>query len=161
MFFCVFFVFFLCFVCTPRDLEKKKRKEDITETERRKKKEKEKKEKKMADGTKIGKCILVLSGKGGVGKSTVACQLAFTLAQNGFKVGVLDVDLCGPRFGFVFGCVIVYVLFCSVLVGLVLGFLVFGFCLVWDLFIFFLVGLDTLCFPFFDFLFQCSQDSWC
>lgn len=40
--------------------------------------------------------ILVLSGKGGVGKSTVAAQLASTLAHRGFSVGVLDVDVCGP-----------------------------------------------------------------
>ncbi|XP_038064234.1 cytosolic Fe-S cluster assembly factor NUBP2-like [Patiria miniata] len=40
--------------------------------------------------------ILVLSGKGGVGKSTVTTQLALTLRQNGLKVGVLDIDLCGP-----------------------------------------------------------------
>ncbi|XP_068631909.1 cytosolic Fe-S cluster assembly factor Nubp2 homolog [Battus philenor] len=40
--------------------------------------------------------ILVLSGKGGVGKSTVSTQLALTLKEKGFKVGLLDVDLCGP-----------------------------------------------------------------
>ncbi|XP_028395562.1 cytosolic Fe-S cluster assembly factor NUBP2 homolog [Dendronephthya gigantea] len=40
--------------------------------------------------------ILVLSGKGGVGKSTVASQLACTLYKMGMKVGLLDVDLCGP-----------------------------------------------------------------
>ena len=40
--------------------------------------------------------LAVLSGKGGVGKSTVACQLALGLAAAGKKVGVLDVDLCGP-----------------------------------------------------------------
>uniref|UniRef100_A0AAV1TDS5 Cytosolic Fe-S cluster assembly factor NUBP1 homolog n=1 Tax=Peronospora matthiolae TaxID=2874970 RepID=A0AAV1TDS5_9STRA len=40
--------------------------------------------------------ILVLSGKGGVGKSTVACQLAFALASKGFQVGLLDVDITGP-----------------------------------------------------------------
>jgi len=40
--------------------------------------------------------ILVLSGKGGVGKSTTACQLAFTLAAEGNAVGLLDVDICGP-----------------------------------------------------------------
>nr|CAG4648781.1 EOG090X0A5B [Polyphemus pediculus] len=40
--------------------------------------------------------ILVLSGKGGVGKSTVSTQLALTLQLSGFKVGLLDVDLCGP-----------------------------------------------------------------
>ncbi|KAK9888299.1 hypothetical protein WA026_000559 [Henosepilachna vigintioctopunctata] len=40
--------------------------------------------------------ILVLSGKGGVGKSTVSAQLALTLKEKGFKVGLLDIDLCGP-----------------------------------------------------------------
>eukprot|EP00608_Synchroma_pusillum_P012676 CAMPEP_0198420812 /NCGR_PEP_ID=MMETSP1452-20131203/1186_1 /TAXON_ID=1181717 /ORGANISM="Synchroma pusillum, Strain CCMP3072" /LENGTH=349 /DNA_ID=CAMNT_0044140989 /DNA_START=20 /DNA_END=1069 /DNA_ORIENTATION=+ len=40
--------------------------------------------------------ILVLSGKGGVGKSTVAAQLAFSLAAEGKSVGLLDVDICGP-----------------------------------------------------------------
>jgi len=40
--------------------------------------------------------IIVLSGKGGVGKSTVATQLAFSLQRLGKKVGLLDIDLCGP-----------------------------------------------------------------
>ncbi|KAK7110177.1 cytosolic Fe-S cluster assembly factor NUBP2 homolog [Littorina saxatilis] len=40
--------------------------------------------------------IVVLSGKGGVGKSTVAVQLALALRAKGKKVGLLDVDLCGP-----------------------------------------------------------------
>ncbi len=44
----------------------------------------------------IGKKILVLSGKGGVGKSTVAVNIAAELARKGFKVGLLDVDLHGP-----------------------------------------------------------------
>jgi Mrp family chromosome partitioning ATPase len=40
--------------------------------------------------------ILVLSGKGGVGKSTVAVQLSLGLVEAGHRVGLLDVDLCGP-----------------------------------------------------------------
>jgi len=40
--------------------------------------------------------ILVLSGKGGVGKSTVSSQLALLLASKGLDVGLLDLDICGP-----------------------------------------------------------------
>lgn len=40
--------------------------------------------------------VLVLSGKGGVGKSTVAIQLAYALKESGKRVGILDIDLCGP-----------------------------------------------------------------
>ena len=40
--------------------------------------------------------IMVLSGKGGVGKSTVAVNIAVALALEGKQVGILDVDLHGP-----------------------------------------------------------------
>lgn len=40
--------------------------------------------------------ILVLSGKGGVGKSTVAANIAMTFAMRGLNVGLLDVDIHGP-----------------------------------------------------------------
>lgn len=46
--------------------------------------------------SKIKKKLLVLSGKGGVGKSTVAVNIAFGLALKGFKVGILDIDIHGP-----------------------------------------------------------------
>ena len=44
----------------------------------------------------IGLKLLVLSGKGGVGKSTVAANLAVSLARRGKAVGLLDVDVHGP-----------------------------------------------------------------
>ncbi|CAG79727.1 YALI0E19074p [Yarrowia lipolytica CLIB122] len=47
--------------------------------------------------------VLVLSGKGGVGKSSVTTQLALTLAAQGKKVGVLDIDLTGPSIPRFFG----------------------------------------------------------
>ncbi|HEX7665127.1 MAG TPA: P-loop NTPase, partial [Polyangiaceae bacterium] len=40
--------------------------------------------------------VLVMSGKGGVGKSTVATNLTMALARSGFRVGLLDADIYGP-----------------------------------------------------------------
>lgn len=45
---------------------------------------------------KIKNKILVMSGKGGVGKSTVSVNLALSLAKRGHTVGLMDVDLHGP-----------------------------------------------------------------
>jgi ATP-binding protein involved in chromosome partitioning len=51
----------------------------------------------MVDAQKnIKHKIIVLSGKGGVGKSTVAVNLAVSLANQGNKVGLLDIDIHGP-----------------------------------------------------------------
>jgi ATP-binding protein involved in chromosome partitioning len=46
--------------------------------------------------SKIKHTLIVLSGKGGVGKSTVAVNLAMSLSMKGFKTGLLDVDIHGP-----------------------------------------------------------------
>ncbi|PPJ51336.1 hypothetical protein CBER1_08613 [Cercospora berteroae] len=51
----------------------------------------------------IKKIVLVLSGKGGVGKSSVTTQLALSLSLQGHSVGVLDVDLTGPSIPRFFG----------------------------------------------------------
>jgi len=45
---------------------------------------------------KIKNKFIVLSGKGGVGKTSVSVNIAIALAQKGFKVGLMDVDLHGP-----------------------------------------------------------------
>jgi len=55
-------------------------------------------EKKVTDTlAKIKNRLLVFSGKGGVGKSTVAANLALAFAQKGLEIGLLDVDIHGPN----------------------------------------------------------------
>ncbi len=47
--------------------------------------------------SEVNKIVMVISGKGGVGKSTVASNLALSLAEKGKKIGLLDIDIHGPN----------------------------------------------------------------
>jgi ATP-binding protein involved in chromosome partitioning len=56
-----------------------------------------------AERAHLGRVIAISSGKGGVGKSTVAANLAVALAEAGHRVGVMDADVYGPNIPRMFG----------------------------------------------------------
>ena len=55
------------------------------------------------EGTRVGKVIGVVSGKGGVGKSMVTSLLAVLASRAGYRTAVLDADITGPSIPTVFG----------------------------------------------------------
>ncbi len=55
------------------------------------------------ENSHIGHTIAVMSGKGGVGKSSVSALLAVAMARQGFKTGLLDADITGPSIPKLFG----------------------------------------------------------
>lgn len=58
---------------------------------------------KCAEENHIKKIVGVISGKGGVGKSTVTSLLALEMAKRGYKVGIMDADITGPSIPKAFG----------------------------------------------------------
>ncbi|SHN82279.1 Mrp/NBP35 family ATP-binding protein [Desulfitobacterium chlororespirans] len=58
---------------------------------------------KAQQASNIKNVIAVMSGKGGVGKSSVTSMLAVSLMRQGFKVGILDADITGPSIPRIFG----------------------------------------------------------
>lgn len=51
----------------------------------------------------IKRLIAISGGKGGIGKSLIASTLALTLSKLGYKVGLLDLDFCGPSVNIILG----------------------------------------------------------
>jgi len=71
--------------------------------QQQKKQEQQQEEMIQSSLSRIKNKLFVLSGKGGVGKSSVSANLAAALAARGFKTGLMDVDLHGPSIGHMFG----------------------------------------------------------
>ena len=79
-----------CDTCTQSDCAARTQKDGETSAEF------EQRQRLQSRLCRIGKKIVVLSGKGGVGKSTVAVNLAVSLMLAGKRTGLLDVDIHGP-----------------------------------------------------------------
>ena len=58
---------------------------------------------KAQEASNVKNVIVVMSGKGGVGKSSVTSMLAVSLKRQGYNVGILDADITGPSIPKVFG----------------------------------------------------------
>lgn len=71
----------------------------VTKTEKKHKFEKLE----VNEYSSVGMVMAVMSGKGGVGKSSVTALLATSLSKNGKKVGILDADFTGPSIPKIFG----------------------------------------------------------
>lgn len=60
--------------------------------------EKAEQDKRLAENLgRIKNTVIIISGKGGVGKTTVSINLAFGLAVKGYSVGIMDIDIHGPN----------------------------------------------------------------
>ena len=57
----------------------------------------------LNEKSRVGKVIAVVSGKGGVGKSSVTSMLAVTAKRNGYNTAILDADITGPSIPKIFG----------------------------------------------------------
>ena len=57
----------------------------------------------LHEGCRVRKVYGVVSGKGGVGKSMVTCQLAVALRREGYRTAILDADITGPSIPKAFG----------------------------------------------------------
>ena len=57
----------------------------------------------LNEASKVGKVYAVVSGKGGVGKSTVTSMLAVTMNRRGYRTAILDADITGPSIPKMFG----------------------------------------------------------
>ncbi len=74
-----------------------KKKHDINSQKTRQQEGMEQNQRILDNLKKIRHKLVVMSGKGGVGKSTVAVNLAVSLANSGKEVGIMDIDIHGPN----------------------------------------------------------------
>jgi len=58
---------------------------------------------KASQFNKVGRIVAIMSGKGGVGKSSITALLALALVRRGYQVGILDADVTGPSIPKLFG----------------------------------------------------------